>query len=407
MQSSSQPLPALFNVFHSADHVGLVATCMSFNDLMAASSLCRSLHAVFDSEAVWQSRLRHAERIQHVETDIVGPAHDVLSATQLAALPPLPSLAEVSSQCVRELVEELDAAVKACQPAMLWNSFVPRPPPPRITAIVRLPSTLRYYARILSQQRSRHPLYHSTAYGNLTLAYSERLCRWTLEKSLLYSNSPVINAAGRALCNAEDNVGLDEESDNHPTALLAAHSVTSIVSSKQRYIELLQCSEHKYRGCNRLLPPTPPIRHSELPPLCPLPLCCLCRTVIARTIGDAYSRLFQPPRFHCRMQSVTRITANMYETTLAFGEHAPVAVRHITEYTRTVETDSKQPCVDGGGVQRYSLVAYYDVSMVYAVERNMCCVCRCGIDRSGGGHHESCKLIRNGSWSQTAAGKLL
>ena len=78
MQSTWARSEIFSTVLHSPDHARLVAAFLSTDELLAASSLSRGLHAMLDSEPVWQHRLIEALRIQHVEREPV-PASAVLS----------------------------------------------------------------------------------------------------------------------------------------------------------------------------------------------------------------------------------------------------------------------------------------------------------------------------------------
>lgn len=95
-------------VFHSADQVRLIAPYLSISDLITASALCRSSHALFDTDVAWHDRLKAAERIQHVADENVLPAHCELSAAQLAAqpLPPLSVAAALCLQAWKEVAKQ-------------------------------------------------------------------------------------------------------------------------------------------------------------------------------------------------------------------------------------------------------------------------------------------------------------
>ena len=400
--SPACPLPPSHSVFLSADHVRLIAAYLAINDLLTASTLCRSLHTLFDSDAVWQSRLKAAEAQQRVDVDVAGPADAILSLAQLAALPALPSLSEVASLLLQSYIAHYERLWHARdpQPEFISGRTLSLSPCPRLAAIARLPSSLRYHARILAPTATSsyyHPLVHTAVYLECGLHYSEEQRRWMVEILDKHWGGKVNSAR-----NVDDAIGQEEASQdptsNHHTA----------PSSKQRYIDLLKCSEHEHRGCYRLLPPSHPVSHtrpSYLPDHCPLPLCCLCRAVIARTITRAHIQPRAVLSLDYRVVSVTRINRTMYETSL----RAVAGSRTATEVStpldhRVVITHRRGMGGDSAAVEGYEVVAYCNVEAVYVAEQNVCEVCRCGISGSGGGHHESCRKRSTGSWSQRASG---
>jgi len=102
------PPASLQTVLQSPTSASLIAAFLSVADLLIASALSRSLHAVFDSDEVWQDRLRVVEAIRRVEDGYVVPPSALLSPAQLAALPPLPSLPEVASLCLQSFEKAID-----------------------------------------------------------------------------------------------------------------------------------------------------------------------------------------------------------------------------------------------------------------------------------------------------------
>jgi len=329
--------PAFHAVLHSSDHIRLIANYLCIDELMAASALCRTLHALFDGDAVWQGRLREAEAVQYADDTAAAPAADVLSAAQQAALPPLPSLSEAAALCSQSYYE-------AEQQRFFANPLPVRydiPPPPRITAIVHLPSTLRYHAKIVSQRagystldyslQSRYRrLQHAVTYMEFTLTYSEQQQKWVVD-SMGDADS------GVQAINADDNVGRDKQRSDRISSLTPAPA--SVVSSKQRYIDLLQCSEHVNRQCCRLLPPSPPLHASSgrprsiVPPVCPLPLCANCRTVIARCIRRAHALHLADEHVPDGYWAVTRINRTEYDVAIVHSRstcwRSMIRVGHI------------------------------------------------------------------------------
>ena len=242
---------------------------------MQAAALCRSSHALFDDETVWQDRVAAVEDAQRAggggDAPLPVPAAAVLSPAQLPALPPLPSLSEAAAalcERLRRPREGLNAAQA------------------RVTSIVHLPSTLRYHAKVLKPYDARFPLEQVLHYLEFSLTYSPHRRRWMVASTGDYYS-------GIRAINAGDNVGQEEEKEGQGERA----GLTSGLSSKRRYVQLLQCSEHAHNACYRLLPPS--LAHcaqapgsddfhydpcKALPPLRLLPLCRSCRGLLARCI---------------------------------------------------------------------------------------------------------------------------
>ena len=53
-------------VLQSVDQLCHIASFLAIDELLCASSLSRSLHSLFDSEAVWLGRLRSAKLLQRI-----------------------------------------------------------------------------------------------------------------------------------------------------------------------------------------------------------------------------------------------------------------------------------------------------------------------------------------------------
>ena len=119
----------------------------------------------------------------------------------------------------------------------------------RVTAIVHVPSTLRYHCRVLVGKSGGHPLQYSAKYDEVTVVYSQQQQRW-------FVSSTGFNLRGLRAVNIGDNVVQDEQKWSDASWLLDA---PTNLSSKQRYIDLLQCSEHVHNHCHRLLPSSPPL----------------------------------------------------------------------------------------------------------------------------------------------------
>ena len=337
--------PAINSALQSADHAHLIASYLRVNDLLTASTLSRSLHAVFDSDAVWRDRLKQAERLtQRVDTDTPVPASDVLSPTQLATLPPLPSLTEAAELCVKS-VTTLEQERSALDLLLLLDDAYDRlphshrdPPEwvygfpserlPRLTAFVHLPSTLTYHARIYTPSASPYDT-HRLQYIEFTLAYSEQSGCWAVDHiGDEYSGWRTINM--------RDNVDVDEKvgGGQLPRLVVAPLDIVNSGSCKERYIDLLQCSIHVQSRCRRLLPPSPPLvadyprdlalteeQFSLVSRICPLPLCTHCRSVL-----DHYcTRLSKRATLHrgfLHTPGVTRVSSTLFEFCVAGASSA-------------------------------------------------------------------------------------
>ena len=377
MQPSILPLPSSHVVLRSTDHVRLIAAFLHTDELLHASSLCRASRAEFDGEAVWQSRLRAAQAIQHVAADVAVPASAVLSAAQLAALPPLPSVAEIASLCLQSFVEtekkydlRPESSLGSCR---------------RLTALLRLPSTVRYHARIVTPRSSKR-LVHNVAHVDFALSFDKRQRTWKVRR--MGGNK---RYSGLGAINMEDNVGQESDTgEEQPQSIVSSTSV----SSKQRYIELLQCSEHVHNGCHRLLPPAPPrpvvyyAHYRPVPPLVALPVCGSCRTAIARCIQRTHHDANEYPA-QFKLRGVTRINRSTYESFITDG-HGAFSFRDNVVHTaqQPQHASSEEKAVNVGG---YSVVLHHGAATdVYVHENNVCDWCQCGLTRSSKGHSADC-----------------
>ena len=292
--------PTSCAVLHSSDHVRLIATYLPVDDLLHVASLSRALHPLFDSEAVWLGRLKRpdnseeeadasARSFMRGDTLLIGdclvPKAAILSADELAALPPLPSLSEAAALCLRAYIARPGhhTRTRSC-----------------VAAIIHLPSTLLYHVRLLTDRHNNRTEtdaersysmipYPATSaerreyrldYVEFKLRHVESEQQWTVE-----SIGEPFNGWMAAYMDA--NVGVTAQpSDETTTAPFS--------SSKQRYINAYKCSEHEHTQCYRLLRLTPPrsvlyesryLKHS--PPVSPLPLCASCCTAIAACVERA------------------------------------------------------------------------------------------------------------------------
>lgn len=401
----NQPIVATYShscaVFHSVDHVRLIAAYLPLNDLLTASALCQSLHILFDSEAVWQDRLRQAEAIQHVHADVAVPADAVLSAAQLAALPPLPSLSEVASLCSQSYL----AAQAQRQLNLNYSRLVARlrdvhPPQPRLTAIVHLPLTLLYHTRIVTLVM--RPRKYTAKYIEFTLACSDAQQGWRVETV----GRPL---SGWRAINIDDNVGEQnmrgDEQPLHSVFVPATTGTTTTTinsSSKQRYVDLLRCSEHAHNQCYRLLPPSPPRPaanyhrplNPNLHPIQPLPLCSSCLTLFAHCIAR-----YQAQGISCRVSSVTRINSTLYETVVSGSNGIRHSFRDMITFIDRTAAEGRRVTEEGvrlgggGGKvgERYKLVAEF--AHMYCEAANVCEQCQCGITESRRMEHVSGRCV--------------
>ena len=412
-QSHVRPTPS-HAVLHSADHVRLIAAYLSITDLLVASALCRASHAVFDSDAVWHGRLSAVECVQRVGADVPVPASILLSLTQLAALPPLPSLTEAAALCLQAYGERQQPQQYGGLLSRLVDTVWRRSRCARITAIVHLPSTLLYHARVV-QPDSQYPLDHTVAYVECSIAYSESERKWIC--GIVGDDH-----SGWGALNIDDNIGPHDE-------LLSASSMsTARRSSKQRYIELLQCSEHEHNQCYRLLSPSTPViwdrqhgfygdawpnanpqslRYEPhlLPILSPRPLCAHCLSILAGCIRRASlstrSALYQSVNNNAgsySLRGITRINRTIYERhdssshcRLNIRRRQTTAAERVGQWMRRAAKEERRATWDEL-VERYEVVALYGSgSAVYGEERNVCWRCECGLTKSGKGLHD-CRL---------------
>ena len=209
------------------------------NELMQAAALSRSIRTAFDSDAVWYRRFMDVCSIMRLYVEMPVPAAAVLSAAQLAALPPLPSLAEAAALCEQ-----------AYRESELCKETPSHLQPPCVAAIVHLPCTLLYHARIVGRCiADQHVLKQFAEHIEFTLTYSQQLLRWTVQE---------VGESGsgrRALCvdNNVDACRARSDSVDRPPA------APTIGSYKQRYIHILTCRSD--RQCYHLVQPTRPTHY--------------------------------------------------------------------------------------------------------------------------------------------------
>ena len=107
----------------------------------------------------------------------------------------------------------------------------------------------------------------------------------------------LLTLSSRLIGQRNGNIEHDEKCGEGVSRGIAAQPSTIPTGNKQRYIQLLRCSEHEHNRCYRLLPLSPSTeafrKHSLLhaPAVCPLPLCAACRAV-SPPASFAGSRLF-------------------------------------------------------------------------------------------------------------------
>ena len=365
-----------------ADVVRLIATYLHIDELIAASASSRSLQAVFDSDAVWQARLEAAQAIQHVDTDYPLPDSATLSAEQMAALPPLPSLSVAADIFMRWWLYEKP------------NSSPVEPAVIRPTSIVHLPSTLQYHIRlVVSRVSTEHALEHVMLYVRFALRYERQS---TVRQWVVADEGD--ERSGWWAVNSDDLL----EWGDHSVEVRAQRSEASGITHKRRYIQLLQCSEHQHNHCHRLLPPSPPrpvldgpsTARGDLPSLSPLPLCASCRTAIAGCIDRAGLNL------QCASYAVwgvTRINRSIYETSITRAGH-PYAFRVSLAYKqqRPVQRTGKKRNqhkgeTANGETGAYQMLAHYvGSSAMYRPQYNVCKHCHCAFTKSGQGHRKGC-----------------
>ena len=429
--SSISTLSASRTVLHSSDHVRLLADYLSFNDLIQASSLSRSVHSALNSESVWLSRLPPADDNEQeaVETErdddrerFIGGGRvdraDILPPAVLAALPPLPSLAEAAALCLNAYMLKHQQRLRGYQT--------------RVTAVVRLPSTLVYHVKIITGLAAV-VLKHTVSYLAFTLRYSASQRAWLVqswvdhllgwwavnveniaEDDLHYDEDTMLwqaatkgeDASGDTIPASVDEDGSQGLLPRASAAGLAGTSTppTTAISSKQRYIDLHKCSEHEHNHCYRLLPASIPRPHMrtkflKVPRSCDLPLCASCRALIAACIEHTTILGRRGDRPSHTVGSVCRVNAVEYDTALytLSGWSLVTRVRlRIAYNTRTDneadtdETDEKRgsgTVVDG----RYMVVAHYGgKSCPFVTSYNVCTGCRRGLAKSGLGHMHGC-----------------
>jgi hypothetical protein len=295
-------------VFRSSDLVYLLATFLSINDLMQASSLSRALQPLMDSDPVWTSRLSVASEMRPgrwVPSEVEVPEGALLSAAEMRKISPLPSLDEVGQLCE-----------KAWEYSTGTTAFT--------TTISHLPSTLRYRLKLAL-------VHEPNCYYGMEVELERRKedRQWRIKE------------AGE--CVARALVKESEEEEDR--------------SSKQRYIDMMKCSEHGHQHCYHLLPLLPP---SPLPlalstPLHTLPLCSSCRRLIARAIDCVWDgRVVR--RLH-------RLNQSEYDITTADADQ-PGKMRRLRRYRAHIAYDTTE-CqyhvlsrvkTDGEAVQYYPLV---------------------------------------------------
>ena len=235
-------------ILHSADFVRLIVACVPVNDLLTASTLSRALHVLFDSEAAWQGKLRWAEAVQRVRVDVALANTAQLSSAVLHSIPPLSwPLSELAELCLEALLDDDQRRLLTNHPRLNqhYARFTPRPP--RMTAIVRVPGTVRYHTRV---SRTVWGQKRQVEYREFWLAHSEQQLRWVMkQEGGEYS--------GWMAVNVDDNIGQEEKTNDKEPSRPTTDRAS--LSSKQRYIDLLQCSEHCHNHCHRLLRPSLPL----------------------------------------------------------------------------------------------------------------------------------------------------
>ena len=103
--SSAPPAPSLLRdaIFYSSHHVALVAAFLSVDELITASALSASFHAIVDGEAVWREWVKALQASPKSEW-LPTRSHLRLARAEMDALPPLPSRVEVAALCVKASV---------------------------------------------------------------------------------------------------------------------------------------------------------------------------------------------------------------------------------------------------------------------------------------------------------------
>ena len=421
MLPESRVLPPSHTVLHSADHVRLVAAFLHIDELMHASSLSRASHPLFDGDGVWDSRLRRAEAIQHVD-DVPVPAAAVLSAAQLAALPSLPTLSDAAALCLQSYIAVEVPRVQDVPPTLSSEEAVQRCRAARVTAIVHLPSTLLYHARISKPDGWDKAC--TVGYYEFAFAWSGEEQRWRVDRmGERYSGWRAMNVDDNV---ADDVVELTAETSNDEPAQLLRRAPTTArstarrsnsSSSKQRYIELLGCSEHAHNGCHRLLPPSPPLdarclAHYDyraldgtpivLPAVCPLPLCASCRTLVARCIQQhgSLNRSSANISSDYRVTAIARCNATMFDTAFSAADvrsdswHRRVCIQYSQRGGEERKTGQEEDHHSGSGhseAEGYEVVGEHGWrSHLCWPVLNVCKTCRRGLTRNGRGHSEEC-----------------
>ena len=344
---------------------------------------------------------------------------------EVAAVLPLPSLADAAALCLRCYNASVEGATMLVPHRSRWSAccglFLPAITTlshwPRITAIVHVPHTLSYHARVV--QDTSYALEHRVSYHAFTARYDTDERVWKVDWRGFDRR---VDGGWRAV-NVDDNVEAVLHYANgqfsahsrallvHPPAQCATGSASS--TNKQRYIELLRCSEHEHNRCYHLLPPSPPL-HTIVGPLRPLPVCCSCRTLLARCIqlthfDDHLVVRVTPDVASCIVLGVTRVTSTLYETIVRRDNYHRRYAAHfrlsITHNGKSMSRDSIVRRMQQGEswerwrerveVAGYEVVAQYgEGSWCYAAESNVCERCECGISVSGAGHSERCERIQ-------------
>ena len=363
-ESASPFSPAAVQCLQSSDLVHLIASYLPIADLLQASALSRPLHALFDSDAVWQGRVKDVEAVQFAHFDEPECSAAVLSSLQLASLPPLPSMSEVAALCLQSFVAAKEAEEQA--DAIDWSSGDFEPKTSRLTALIHLPSTLAYHARIITPQWEDE-VPHEASYIEFELKYIKR--RWMVARL-----GPPFS--GWRAVNVADNVATVDEAQN---AQFIARTGDSF---KARYIDFCKCSEHREVQCHRLVPPSRPLavttpylapasKPSLLPEVSPLPLCSQCRPRIVRWIKDGHVNTDSPKPYS--VSSVTRISRTEYD----------------------VSTCRKWSGSSGASfrvsIKNNGVVAHYGSSTrIYRDQENVCRRCDCALLKSGTVHGKYC-----------------
>ena len=373
-----RPSQAALQCLHSSDLVQLIAAGLRVDELLQASALSRALHALLDSDTVWRGRLTQAQAEQH------APFADpqLACSTQPTALsslaervrqgllperlvlhpesqPPLPSDSEVAALCLAAFVQA-EQQRRQAEPSRWSDSYELRSS--RVMAILRLPSSAAYHARVITPKWSVSSA-HEAAYIQFELQHTgaaDRAGRWEVARM-------GHECSGWLAINIADNLA-DED-----VRLNAEFSAASGVSCKARYIDLRRCSEHRRTGCGRLVRPSSPLRPVDkgpevhLPIIAPLPLCSSCLSLMAHAALNGH---VNTNTAHYSVTGVTRISRTEFEVS-TYRQHNGHGFRVNIQGDRVV-------------------THYGSSSNMYLGEYNVCAKCLSAIGSSRAAHMEIC-----------------